>query len=141
MKREIKFRAFHKKSKTMIYFPDCGICDEYSSISFYAADGSCYDGIGRLPDYPNDDWMGYNPFDSTWELMQFTGLKDKNGKEIYEGDIVQRGIITFSRGKFVGQYYGSNGNLYEEWEDDLYQENNIEVIGNIYENPELLKQS
>ena len=70
---------------------------------------------------------------------QFTGLHNKNGKEIYEGDIVQRGIITFSRGKFVGQYYGSNGNLYEEWEDDLYQENNIEVIGNIYENPELLK--
>lgn len=71
--------------------------------------------------------------------LQSTGLKDKNGVVIFEGDITQRGIITFSRGKFQGTYYDNNGNIYEDWEDDLYQERNIEVVGNIYETPELLK--
>jgi len=71
-------------------------------------------------------------------LLQFTGLKDQNGKEIYEGDIVQRGVITFSRGKFQGTYFDGNGSLAEDWEDVLYQEINIEILGNIYENPELL---
>jgi len=71
-------------------------------------------------------------------LMQNTGLQDSKGMFIYEGDIVERGIITFSRGKFTGTYYGSNGDLQEDWEDDLYQERNITVIGNIYENKSLL---
>jgi hypothetical protein len=72
--------------------------------------------------------------------MQYTGLTDKNGKEIYEGDIVQRGVITFSRGKFQGTYFDSNGDFAEDWEDDLCQEKDIEVIGNVFENPELLQE-
>jgi len=76
--------------------------------------------------------------DESLTIVEFTGLIDKNGKKIYEGDIVQRGVITFSRGKFTGTYYDGNGNLSDDWEDDLYQENNIEVLGNIYENSELL---
>ena len=72
---------------------------------------------------------------------QFTGITDKNGVKIFEGDIVQRGVITFSRGKFQGTYYDGSGDLAEDWEDDLYQERNIEVLGNIYENPELLQDA
>lgn len=77
------------------------------------------------------------------ELMQYTGLKDKNGKEIYEGDIVNYShprtneiirTVTFKHGAFgiEGIYEKTHiifGNILD---------NHIEVIGNIYENPELL---
>jgi len=73
-------------------------------------------------------------------LMQFTGLKDKNGKEIYEGDIVRLGSssvavyhVEFARGGFRVMFFG-DGNIY------LGQFADIEVIGNIYENPELIKK-
>jgi len=96
------------------------------------------------PDYIDRDgiahWKENSIPETSADLMQFTGLKDKNGKEIYEGDIVQRGVIIFSRGKFTGAYVDGNGNLSDDWEDDLYQETNIRVLGNIYANPELLKE-
>ena len=76
---------------------------------------------------------------SSKDTMLFTGLKDRDGVEIFEDDIVQRGVIIFSRGKFTGAYVDGNGNLSDDWEDDLYQERNIKVLGNIHANPELLK--
>lgn len=84
-------------------------------------------------------------------IGQFTGLHDKNGKEIYEGDIVKTPLldpifgdiikdvfcnaeITFNKCSFVVGYYKRDRNIYLS---DLYDK--IEVIGNIYDNKELLE--
>ena len=73
-------------------------------------------------------------------LMQYTGLKDKNGKEIYEGDIVK-----LSNGKVSQISYVYDGWWFDGYDNDIIWEDrkndfrHIEVIGNIYENPELLK--
>ena len=68
-------------------------------------------------------------------LMQYTGLKDKNGKEIYEGDIINwttedvNDVVRFKDGTFmIGDVCSFNVSV-----------SNLEVIGNIYENPDLLK--
>lgn len=64
-------------------------------------------------------------------LVQFTGLKDKNGKEIYEGDILKQYDKTYEVYYINGHFMSCN----ELWEENTRSE----VIGNIYENPELLK--
>jgi hypothetical protein len=77
------------------------------------------------------DYPGY-------ELMQYTGLNDINGKQIYEGDII-RGLFDFGPAGFNEEI------LIVTWDNERgYQWNywdlsTIEVIGNIFENPELLK--
>ena len=74
-----------------------------------------------------------NKFQSESEVMEFTGLTDKNGVEIYEGDIVIiKGFhpmkVEFDRGEF-----SCNDDSLYDWLSD-----SPKVIGNIYENPELL---
>lgn len=64
---------------------------------------------------------------------RYTGLTDKNGKKIFEGDITDEGIIEYWEGKYVVMQ--SNG----QCRDDLcWCYNKIEVLGNIHDNPELL---
>lgn len=85
--------------------------------------------------------------------MQCTGLKDKNGKLIYEGDILKEAYFDTDKGefdfsnikigydeKYCSYYQQSIGYDYKEAFPEFdFKEENIEVIGNIYENPELLK--
>ena len=113
MNRQIKFRAWDKSCNKMRGIK--GLQDCFSLRS---------DGVS------NDDYI----------LMQFTSLKDINGKEIYEGDIVN--IRHYGSQKKVIVEIDEDGVFpfgykYSEW--DGYYLQTAEVIGNIYENPELLK--
>ena len=81
-------------------------------------------------------------------ISQFTGLTDKNGKKIFEGDVVKvlqgkdKGIacVGFENGAFM--LYPQTGNIYERtlWEY-WYNDWEVEIIGNIHDNPELLENS
>lgn len=79
------------------------------------------------------------------KLMQSTGLKDKNGKEIFEGDIVDykgREAVVKWHGSYASFIYRFVDELKErvsEWDPLYLAYLKCEVIGNIYENPELLE--
>ena len=144
--REIKFRVWDKEDKNM-------------SIPFDIFDFS--------QDESGFKWFGNTNVDDKENIviLQFTGLKDKNGKEIFEGDIINhhgfisKFIVTFGsykRKNFSNHdrqvkhhgWYGEPISEFDdktriEWNDSIESlvnfRNGVEVIGNIYENPELLE--
>jgi uncharacterized phage protein (TIGR01671 family) len=141
--RIIKFRAWDKHSKYM-YSPE-----EIESI------GNHDDEYERLINLTNNGQFHHlgghyaRPLD-TVELMQFTGFKDKNSKEIYEGDIIQD--INKEDVSYIVVWNPNDGmwslvtNIKQKpstikWDNDLCLWNgDSEVIGNVFENPELIKK-
>jgi len=171
--REIKFRAWDKENKCMKVVSELNFIYEKSQRMDWGMQGAL-----------NDVWLNsedtsYVPVDTV--LLQYTGLKDKNGKEIYEGDIIAEStldkIIWDDSGMIIDRPYGKvywckNGyevkllhagkvkiledakeflkkntdetgctEVYMTTYDGVFQwPKDIEIIGNIYENPELIKE-
>lgn len=79
-------------------------------------------------------------------IMQYTGLKDKNGKEIYEGDVIEHIQGIYDRTKIKEKVFWNDElagfNPFSDYDSDcdIYVEmETVEIIGNIHENPELLE--
>lgn len=78
-------------------------------------------------------------------LMQSTGLKDKNGKEIFEGDIVvykdREAVVKWhgSYASFIYRFVDEMQERVSEWDPLFLAYHHFEIIGNVYENPELLE--
>lgn len=145
--REIKFRAWDNSFEQMVpwgelkFDKDSGDDD----VCFYEQEDGCDSVHVGGADY---------------ELMQYTGLKDKNGREIYEGDILKRTVHLYLLGvgkledvdEYMAVEYRNEYAGYFISERPLYHFvgatvdistccgcTDVEVVGNIYENPELLE--
>ena len=123
MSRPIKFRAWDLKNKKFLSPDDIDV-----NISL---------GWGMTKNAFEIKVKGLMGFPEETLLMQFTGRHDKNGKEIFEGDIVQafgqpetRGTVEWLSWGFTLKHFKS---------PDFSRPIEVEVLGNIYENPELLK--
>lgn len=103
-------------------------------------------------------WSSNNIYNDFWHhcrtlkhpIMLYSGIKDINGKEIYEGDIIKGGYVGYNIGIIIGEVIFDEGQFILKAKGSsrysntpvwfpVYSATEREVIGNIYENPELIK--
>jgi uncharacterized phage protein (TIGR01671 family) len=128
--REIKFRAWNKTDSKMVSWEE-----------MYGIERAFDGGVGVHLAISDQCYL----LPEGCVVMQFTGLKDRQGKEIYEGDVVKIdggaepviAPIGFEYGCFVVKWKANAPELKYYIGMSFCS---IEIIGNIYENPELLKQ-
>ncbi|ATV34654.1 YopX family protein [Fusobacterium pseudoperiodonticum] len=127
--REIKFRAWVKEKKAIF---EVILIDYVTKKVTYLLER-----VGHLLSIRDAKFNDV-------ELMQYTGLKDKNNKEIYEGDILFESFgeryykVVFENGGFRAEFKGD----FDEHSFDLIDvvAQGCEIVGNIYENSELIKE-
>lgn len=132
--REIKFRAWLKEEKRLV---------PWEKLWVEMENGYC--GVAEFDDQASEHGE-YSETTSDFFLMQYTGLKDRNGKEIYEGDILKGhywvngesnriiGYVEFGYGSFVLYGVRKYKGLIK------MPDSSFEIIGNIYEHPYLLEE-
>jgi uncharacterized phage protein (TIGR01671 family) len=123
MGRVIEFRGWDKNSNEMLSMEDL--------LRFEVLSESC----------PLIDVLSYGG--SSIELMQFTGLNDKNGVKIFEGDVVRFNLrgsddLQPRYGEIGAVHITKYGPAFGGWASEYC--NNIEILGNIHQNPELLEK-
>lgn len=127
--REIKFRVWSKKDKNFLHNTEI-------NSDLIHADGKWY-------------FLGGNELNEKYIVQQFTGLKDSKGNEVWEGDIIKytrliekerRIVELFSFIKFQDAKFGFDLTGFNDMFYDLSDEPDFEVVGNIFENSELLKE-
>lgn len=128
MSREIKFRAWDNAFEQMV---------EWDELKFDKDPGDKYICFYEQEDGSESIWNG----GADYTVLQYTGLEDKNDREVYDRDIcnfygrfgIEKGVIKFLRHGF--HIVLESGAAFKI--DEFY----LEVIGNIYENPELLEDA
>ncbi len=153
MQDRFKFRVWSKKYNKFIEDNSYPIGSDYQLI--ITQGGTLIKlGLGDFEDDYKDSysWGTFNDYEQDCIVMQCTGLKDKNGKLIYEGDIVKNNQNSLYFVKFEEFEHQTkfclkrveNPNYYPHistWQGIGYKDQkNYEVIGNIYENKELLNE-
>lgn len=127
--REIKFKVWDKENEKWLLLEN----------EFFLL----YDEKEQRLRVYDSDGENYSVELTNIEIVEYTGLKDKNGKEIYEGNILSdgeewTGVVKYKN----GGYYLDCGGIYDPWLSVISVAGEIDdfsIIGNIYENPELLK--
>ena len=132
-----KYRAWIKEEKRM-FFSDDILAIDYENEEIVTQQVYFENGL------PDDRFIYCYKTDEI-ELMQSTGLRDKNGKEIFEGDILdykgRKALVRWhgSYASFIYRFVDELQNRKTEWKPLYLAYMKCEIIGNIYENPEFLE--